>query len=74
VLEKLNDKDYKVDLSSKYNISNTFNVSDFSLFTADDEALDLTSSLPQVGGNDIDIQAQGHGEEEVDHDIIPHLG
>jgi len=36
--------------------------------------LDLTSSLSQDEGNDVDIQAQGHGEEDLDQDIIPDLG
>jgi len=48
-------------------------VSDFSPFTAYDEALELTTSLSQEGGNNEDIQAQGHGEEELDQDI-PDLG
>ena len=44
VLEKINDNAYKIDLLSKYNVSNTFNVFE-------------------------DIQAQGHGEQELDPDI-----
>ena len=56
VLKKINDNAYKIDLPSKYNVSNTFNVSDLSPFTADDEALELTSSLSQEGGNDEYIQ------------------
>jgi len=41
VLEKINDNAYKIDLPRKYNVSNTF----LSPFIADDEALELTSSL-----------------------------
>ncbi|XP_068503778.1 uncharacterized protein [Phaseolus vulgaris] len=59
VLEMINDNAYKIDLSSTYNMSSTFNVSDLSHFIGGDEALDLTSSLFQEGGNDVDIQAQG---------------
>ncbi|XP_068504248.1 uncharacterized protein [Phaseolus vulgaris] len=59
VLEMINDNAYKIDLSSKYNMSSTFNVSDLSPFISGDETLDLTSSLFQEGGNDADIQAQG---------------
>jgi len=36
----------------------------------DDEAL---SSLSQEGWNNVDIQAQGHGEEKLDQDIIPDI-
>ena len=59
VLEMINDNAYKIDLSSKYNMSSTFNVSNLSPFIAGDEALDLTSSIFQEGGNDANIQAQG---------------
>ena len=47
MLQKINDNAYKIDLPSKCNMSSTFNVFDLSAFTADDEALDLTSSLSQ---------------------------
>ncbi|XP_068504560.1 uncharacterized protein [Phaseolus vulgaris] len=47
VLEIINDNAYKIDLSSKYNMSSTFNVSDLSPFIGGDKALDLTSSLSQ---------------------------
>jgi len=57
-------------IQNKYNVSNTFNVSDLSPFTTNDEALELTSSLSQEGGNDEDIQAQG---QELDQGI-PNLG
>ncbi|XP_068491941.1 uncharacterized protein [Phaseolus vulgaris] len=70
VLEKINDNAYKIDLPSKYNVSNTFNMSDLSPFTADDEALELTSSLSQEGGNDEDIQTKGHSEQELDQVIL----
>ena len=56
VLEMIIDNAYKIDLPSKYNMSSTFNMFDLSPFTAGDEALDLTSSLFQEGGNDADIQ------------------
>jgi len=37
VLERINDNAYKIDLSSEYNVSSTFNVADLSLFDVDDE-------------------------------------
>jgi len=52
VLEMINDNAYKIDLSSKYNMSSTFNVSDLSPFIAGDKALDLTSSLSQDRGRE----------------------
>jgi len=73
VIEKINDNAYKIDLPSKYNVSNTFNVSDLSPFTADDEALELNSILSQEGRNDDDIQTKGHSEQELDQ-AIPDLG
>ena len=73
MLEKINDNAYKIDLPSKYNVTNTFNVSDLSPFTAHYEALELTSSLSQEGGNDEDIQTKGHSEQELDQ-VIPDLG
>ena len=62
VSEMINDNAYKIDHPGKYNMSSTFNVSDLSPFTTGDEALDLTSSLFQEGGNDADI-LQGLSQE-----------
>jgi len=37
VLAKINDNAYKIDLLGAYNVSNTFNVSDFSLYDVDNK-------------------------------------
>ena len=49
MLEIINDNAYKIDLSSKYNMSSTFNVSDLSPFIAGDEALEgmMRTSKPK---------------------------
>ena len=39
VLAKINDNTYKIDLSGKNNVSNTFNVCDLSLYDADNELI-----------------------------------
>jgi len=57
VLAKINDNAYKIDLPDKYNVSNTFNVFDLSLYDADDELRSLRPKAFEEGGNDEDIQA-----------------
>ena len=54
VLEWINYNAYKLDLSSKYNVCATFNVSDLSPFNVGDE-LDLRTNPFQEEGNDEDI-------------------
>ena len=56
VLEKINDNAYKIELPGEYNVSSTFNVSDLSLFDADDES-DLRTNPFQEGENDEDMAA-----------------
>ncbi|RDX76440.1 hypothetical protein CR513_43570, partial [Mucuna pruriens] len=55
VLEKINDNAYKIDLPGEYNISASFNVSDLTLFDADDDAFDLRANPLQEGGSDEDM-------------------
>ena len=54
VLERINDNAYKLDLPSEYNISATFNVSDFSPFDVGDDS--RTNSFEERG-NDENQQA-----------------
>jgi hypothetical protein len=54
VLERINDNAYKLDLPGEYNISATFNVSDFSLFDVGD---DSRSNPFEERGNDENQQA-----------------
>jgi len=56
VLEKINGNAYKIDFPSKYKVSNTLNISDLSIFSVNDEALEMTSNLSQERGNDKDIK------------------
>jgi len=57
VVARINDNVYKVDLPGEYNVSTTFNVSDFSPFLEDDfedkEELDLRANPNQLGGDDM---------------------
>ncbi|KAK7379837.1 hypothetical protein VNO78_34257 [Psophocarpus tetragonolobus] len=61
VLEKINDNAYKIDLPDEYNVSATFNVSDLTLFDADEDAIDLGTNPLQEGGSDEDIKLEGLG-------------
>ena len=54
VLERINDKAYKVELTREYNVSSTFNVFDLSLFDVDGES-DLRTNPSQEGENDEDM-------------------
>ena len=47
IIEKINDNAYKVDLSNKYGVSATFNVSDLSLFDVDDDS--KSNSFEEIG-------------------------
>ena len=51
VVERINDKAYKLDLSGEYGVHVTFNVTDLSPNLADDE-FDLKKNCLQKGGND----------------------
>jgi hypothetical protein len=52
ILKSINDNAYKVDLSSKYGVSSTFNVSDLTLFDISDE--DSRSNHFKERGDDDD--------------------
>jgi hypothetical protein len=54
VLERINDNAYKLDLLGEYNVSATFNVSNFSPFGVGNE-LDLRTNPFQEEGNDEDM-------------------
>jgi len=45
VLAKINDNAYKIDLLGEYNVSNTFNVSDLSLYDANNELRGLSPKV-----------------------------
>ena len=47
IIEKINDNAYKVDLSNKYGVSATFNVSDLSLFDVGDDS--KSNSFEEIG-------------------------
>jgi len=66
VLAKINDNAYKIDLPGKYNVSNTFNVSDLSLYDADNELRSLRPKAFEEEGNDEDIQAQVQVETPIE--------
>jgi hypothetical protein len=51
VLERINDKPYKIDLPGEYNVSATFNVVDFTLF---DTAFDSRSNPFEERGDEVD--------------------
>ena len=50
-IKKLGNNAYKLNLQGKYNISNSFNVTDLVPFIADEQ--DLRTNPFQVGGNDM---------------------
>jgi len=60
VLAKINDNAYKIDLPGEYNVSNTFNVSNLSLYDADNELRGLRPKAFKEGGNDEDIQPKSN--------------
>ena len=71
VLECINENAYKLDVPSEYGVSATFNVSDFSLFLADDE-FDLRTNPFQKETNDMNMQAvQGSSSSSVDQVKVP---
>ena len=63
VLERINDKAYRLDLPGEYTVSATFNVSDLSPFDAGD---DLRTNPSQEGGNDEDTKTQNPSQVPVD--------
>jgi len=69
VLAKINDNAYKIDLPGKYNVSNTFNVSDLSLYDADNELRSLRPKAFKERGNDEDIQAQVQVETLIEESL-----
>ncbi|XP_071901083.1 uncharacterized protein [Coffea arabica] len=55
VVARINDNAYKLDLSSEYNVSATFNVVDLSPYLAEDE-VDLRTNLSPKEGNDEEVE------------------
>ncbi|KAK1641608.1 hypothetical protein QYE76_059413 [Lolium multiflorum] len=54
VLKRINDNAYVVDIpTSKYLVSNTFNVSDLSPYHGDEENIESRTTLSQGGGDDV---------------------
>lgn len=64
VLEKINDNAYRLELPSELNVSSTFNVTDLSPFSMDEQV--LRSKHFQEGGNDEDIVAEEELEDNED--------
>jgi len=69
VLAKINDNTYKIDFPGKYNVSNTFNVSDLSLYDANGELRSLRPKAFEEGENDEDIQAQIQVETPIEESL-----
>lgn len=57
VFKRIGNNSYKIELPDHYNVSSTFNVSDFSLFHCEYNQPDSTSSLFQQGEIDIGVYA-----------------
>jgi len=53
IIEKVNDNAYKVDLSSDYNVSATFNVKDLTPYLDNDDDSDLRTNHFQPGADDV---------------------
>ncbi|XP_048631220.1 uncharacterized protein LOC125605638 [Brassica napus] len=66
VIRKISDNAYKLDLRGKYDVSNSFNVTDLIPFIADEP--DLRTNPFQVGGDDMImdqlVDKDGEGETE----------
>jgi len=69
MLAKINDNAYKIDLLGEYNVNNTFNVSDLSLYDADNELRGLRPKAFEEGGNDEDIQAQVQVQTPIEESL-----
>ena len=53
VLKRINDNAYVIDIpTSKYLVSNTFNVSDLSPYHGDEENIEPRTTISQGGGDD----------------------
>jgi len=61
VLERINDKPYKIDLPGEYGVSATFNVVDFTLFGTD---FDSRSNPFEERGDDVD-QPRNTSKEQL---------
>jgi len=69
VMAKINDNAYKIDLPGEYNVSNTFNVFDLSLYDADNELRGLRPEAFEEGGNDEDIQTQVQVQTPIEESL-----
>jgi len=62
VTKRINDNAYKLDLQGKYDISDSFNVTDLIPFVADEP--DLRSNPFQEGGDDVIMDQLSNGDDE----------
>ncbi|XP_056864141.1 uncharacterized protein LOC130511252 [Raphanus sativus] len=63
IIQKINNNAYKLDLQGKYDISNSFNVTDLISFVADEP--DLRTNPFQEGGNDMIMDQSSKEDKET---------
>ena len=69
VTHRISNNAYKLDLQGKYDVSDSFNLSDLALFVADDP--DLRTNPFQAGGDDVIIGMQHkHVQEKINNEDI----